>query len=88
MVYMNIESLKALCERRGWNSRKYRFEAIQEILGISPEEAKSVEQITRYFRELFPIDEIGAAKEKEWHKPLSQIIYEQQEEKMLKLRLF
>jgi broad-specificity NMP kinase len=82
---MNIETLRALCERRGWDSRKYRFNAISEILGISPEEAKEVEKITRYFREIFPIDEVGIEKEKEYHKPLSQIIYEKQAERIVKL---
>lgn len=66
---MNIEQLKDYCDRKGYDSRKYRFAAIADIMGISPEEAKEVEKITRYFRELFPVDQKGIELERTWHKP-------------------
>lgn len=66
---MQIEQLKEYCERKGYDSRKYRFAIISEILGISKEEAKEVEQINRYLRELFPIDAVGIEKERAYHKP-------------------
>jgi nitric oxide reductase large subunit len=66
---MTQQQLKEYCDRKGYDSRKYRFMAISDILGVTPEEAKAVEQITRYFRELFPIDEVGMQKEQEWRKP-------------------
>ena len=66
---MDIQSLKEYCEKNGYDSRKYRFRIISELLSISEDEAKSVEKITRYLREIFPVDEVGIKKEKEWHKP-------------------
>lgn len=84
---MNIEELKTYCKLKGYTERKYRFKIIEEILGISPEEAKAVEQITRYIREIFPVDQYGIEKEAEYHKPLSQIIYEQEQSKFLKNKL-
>jgi hypothetical protein len=66
---MNLETLKAYCEKKGYKSRADRFKVIQEIFNILPEEAKAVEQITRYFRILFPVDSRGEELESQWHTP-------------------
>lgn len=66
---MNIETIKAHCEKKGYKSRACRFQVIEDLLNITPEEATKVETITRHIRSIFPKDEVGEAKEKEWHTP-------------------
>jgi hypothetical protein len=64
----NLETkVRRICEERGFKNRGCRFEVISILLGITPEEAKSVESITRTIRGIFPIDAKGIELEKAWH---------------------
>ena len=62
---MNQKFIQDYCEKKGYTSRACRFQVISELMGISPEEAVQVESITRYIRNIFPKDEVGARKEEE-----------------------
>ena len=64
-----IEKLEAFCQLRGWEGRKYRDKIIEELVGITWEQAKTAETINRYLRWIYPSDEIGIKKESEYHMP-------------------
>lgn len=66
---MNYQIIKDYCEKKGYQGRGCRFKVIEDLLGITPKEAKKVETITRTIREIFPKDEVGAKKEAEWKMP-------------------
>ncbi len=61
------ERVREILEKRDYTSRSCRFLVIEQILGISPEEAKMVETITRTIRQILPADEKGIELEKLWH---------------------
>lgn len=67
---MNLEEMKTYLEEKGYTSRGCRFKVIEELMGISPADAKKIETITRYIRAILPPDETGAIKEKEKVKEL------------------
>jgi hypothetical protein len=58
----SLDELKAYCEYHGYTSRACRFKVIQELVGITEEEAKSAEKICRYLRQIFPPDKISHEK--------------------------
>ena len=64
----NLEFIKEHCEKKGYTSRACRFQVIEDLMGISPEESKRVETITRTIREIFPKDEVGEKLENEWKR--------------------
>jgi hypothetical protein len=67
---MKIEQkIQEIIEKKGYTSRSCRFLIIEEMLGISPEDAKAVETITRTIRQLIPKDEVGARLEQAWKMP-------------------
>jgi hypothetical protein len=67
---MKIEQkIQEIIEKKGYTSRSCRFLIIEEMLGISSEDAKAVETITRTIRQLIPKDEVGARLEHAWKMP-------------------
>lgn len=85
---MKLETVKKFVEDKGYTKRAERYKIEADYFGIPEDILKDLMSFDRYLRTIFPEDEVGAKLEAEYHKPISQIIYEKMEEKILKQRLF
>lgn len=65
----DIEKIKDHCQSKNYNSRKYQYQIISDLTGVSPEQARQICSMQRQIRFVLPKDEVGAKKEAEWKRP-------------------
>ena len=66
----DIEKIKTLCQSKNYNSRKYQYQIISDLTGVSPQQARRICSMQRQIRFAIPKDSVGAKKELEWKSPL------------------
>jgi len=64
---MKYQEVKVYCEENGFNHRKDQYVIMEKFFGISAGTIKDMMSFHRYLREILPVDEVGLAKEAEWH---------------------
>lgn len=65
----DLEKIKKHCEENGYTSRKFQYQIISDLTGVTPQQAKQICSMQRQIRFALPKDEVGAKKEAEWRKP-------------------
>lgn len=65
---MKFEDCKQFCELKGYTSRASRYTIMEDYFGVSAGTIKEIMSFDRYLRDIFPVDEVGAKKESEYHK--------------------
>ena len=81
---MNIQEVKQFCEENNFTSRSSRYEIMERYFGVGAGTCKDIINFDRYLRWVFPVDEVGIAKEKEYHKSPQLFKYEFESDKILK----
>ena len=66
MKYEEVE--KFIQSNPEFKSRKDQYRAMSLYFGIEDETIKEMMSFNRYLRSIWPVDEIGLAKEKTYHK--------------------
>lgn len=66
---MELEKIKNVCENKNWHSRKYQYEILSELTGVSPAVCKQICSLQRVIRMAIPKDSVGEREELKWHKP-------------------
>ena len=64
MKYLDVE--KFISNHPRFKSRADQYLAMSEYFGIEPETIKEMMSFSRYLREIWPIDEIGEEKARDW----------------------
>lgn len=81
---MNYQKVKEFCEDNGFTSRKQRYEIMEKMFGVSAETCKKMMSVDRQLRDVFPVDEVGIKKAKEWEK--SEQIHKFESDRLFNLR--
>ena len=66
----DLEKIKCHCKEYGYDSRKYQYQIISDLTGVTPQQARQICSMQRQIRFAIPKDSVGDKLEKKWRSPV------------------
>jgi hypothetical protein len=63
-----LEQIQKVADKHNYDSRKYRYKIISEITDTPEDICEKIVSLDRNMCWAFPVDEVGAQKESEYHR--------------------